>query len=137
MGQRVFFLRTILTALPKPAEAHLRRFGEPRVEMFWIWRPIANEDLHVARICAGLGRQPACGLLFVRLGLGTPDLLGWAESGFVPGSLHIEQNPRELWLLGGDDPGPFKRWVGYSWGQISIGPVERHVDKPKKKTKKR
>jgi len=129
--------RTLLAALPKDAESHLRRFGEPRVEMFWIWRPIANEDLHVARICAGLGKQPACGLLFVRLGLGAPDLLGWAESGIVPGSLHIEQNPRQLWILGGDDPGPFKRWVGYAWGQISIGPVERHVDKPPKSKKKR
>jgi formylglycine-generating enzyme len=125
--------RAFLGALPKDGEAKLRRFGEPRVEMFWIWRPIANEDLHVARICAGLGKQPSCSLLFVRLGIGAPEALGFAESGFVPGSLHIEQNPRELWMLGGDDPGPFKRWVGYAWGQISIGPVERHVDKPKKK----
>jgi hypothetical protein len=51
--------------------------------------------------------------------------------------LHIEQNPKQLWILGGDDPGPFKRWVGYAWGQISIGPVERHVDRPSKKKKKR
>jgi hypothetical protein len=129
--------RTFLTALPKDAASRLRRFGEPRVEMFWIWRPVGNEELHVARICAGLGKQPACGLLFVRLGLAAPDLLGWAESGIVPGSLHIEQNPRELWLLGGDDPGPFKRWVGYAWGQISIGPIERHVGKPRKTKKKR
>lgn len=125
--------RAFLGALPKDAEVKLRRFGEPRVEMFWIWRPIANEDLHVARICAGLGKQPSCSLLFVRLGIGAPEVLGLAETGFVPGSLHIEQNARELWILGGDDPGPFKRWVGYAWGQISIGPIERHVDKPKKK----
>lgn len=124
--------RTFLQTLPKEAETKLRRYGEPRVEMFWIWRPIANDDLHVARICAGLGKQPACGLLFVRLGIGVPERLSWVESGFVPGSLHIEQNPREIWLLGGDDPGPFKRWIGYSWGQISIGPIERHVDKPRK-----
>jgi hypothetical protein len=39
--------------------------------------------------------------------------------------------------LAGDGPGPFKRWVGYAWGQISIGPIERHVDKPRKKTKKK
>jgi hypothetical protein len=129
--------RTFLGALPREAEERLRRFGEPRVEMFWIWRPIANEDLHVARICAGLGKQPSCGLLFVRLGVGAPDLLGWAESGFVPGSLHIEQNAREVWLLGGDDPGPFKRFIVYTWGKITIGPVERHVGKAKKKTKKR
>lgn len=124
--------RTFLATLPKEAETKLRRFGEPRVEMFWIWRPIANDDLHVARICAGLGKQPSCGLLFVRLGQGVPELLTWIESGFVPGSLHIEQNAREVWLLGGDDPGPFKRWIGYSWGQISVGPLERHVDKPRK-----
>lgn len=128
--------RTFMTALPADAERQLRRFGEPRVEMFWIWRPIANEDLHVARVCAGLGKQPSCGLLFLRLGVGSPDLLGWAESGFVPGSLHIEREPRELWILGGDDPGPFKRFVSYSWGQISIGPIERHVARPAKKSKR-
>lgn len=129
--------RTLLGALPSDAAARLRRYGQPRVEMFWIWRPVANEELHVGRICAGFGKQPACGLLFVRLGLAAPDLLGWAESGTVPGSLHIEQNPRELWILAGDDPGPFKRWVGYAWGQISIGPIERHVDKPRRKSKKK
>jgi formylglycine-generating enzyme len=129
--------RTFLAAMPGDAAARLRRSGQPRVEMFWIWRPVANEELHVARICAGLGKQPACGLLFVRLGLAAPDVLGWADSGIVPGSLHIEQNPRELWILAGDGPGPFKRWVGYAWGQISIGPIERHVDKPRKKTKKK
>jgi formylglycine-generating enzyme len=128
--------RAFLGTLPKDAEARLRRFGGPRVEMFWIWRPIANEDLHVARICAGLGKQPACGLLFLRFGLGAPELLGWAESGFVPGSLHVEQNPRQVWLLGGDDPGPFKRLVEYAWGEISIGAIERHVDKPKRKKKR-
>lgn len=129
--------RTLMAALPADAEHQLRRFGEPRVEMFWIWRPIANEDLHVARICAGLGKQPSCGLLFLRLGVGAPDLLGWAESGFVPGSLHIEREPRELWILGGDDPGPFKRFVSYAWGHINIGPIERHVARPVKKKGKR
>jgi hypothetical protein len=124
--------RSFMTVLPKEAEKRLRRFGTPRVEMFWVWRPVANEELHVARICAGLGKQPACGLLFVRLGTGLPESLTWLESGFVPGSLHIEQDAREVWLLGGDDPGPFKRWIGYSWGQLSVGPVERHVDKPRK-----
>jgi formylglycine-generating enzyme required for sulfatase activity len=128
--------RTFMAALPDDAEHHLRRFGEPRVEMFWIWRPIANEDLHVARICAGLGKQPSCGLLFLRLGVAAPDVLGWAETGFIPGSLHIEREPRELWILGGDDPGPFKRFVSYSWGRISIGPIERHVAKPRKKSKR-
>jgi hypothetical protein len=128
--------RAFMGALPTDAERQLRRFGEPRVEMFWIWRPISNEDLHVARICAGLGKQPSCGLLFLRLGVGAPEVLGWAESGFVPGSLHIEHEPRELWILGGDDPGPFKRFVSYSWGQISIGPIERHVARPAKKKKR-
>lgn len=127
---------TFLGALPADAETKLRRFGEPRVEMFWIWRPIPNEDLHVARICAGLGKQPSCGLLFVRLSVGAPDMLGWAESGFVPGSLHIEREPREIWLLGGDDPGPFKRFIVYAWGKLNIGPVERHVGKAKKKKKR-
>jgi formylglycine-generating enzyme len=125
--------QAFLGVLPADTEKQLRRYGEPRVEMFWIWRPLANEELHVARICAGLGKQPSCSLLFTRLGLGAPEVLGLASSGFVPGSLHIEQNPRELWILGGDDPGPFKRHVAYGWGKLSIGAVERHVARPRKK----
>jgi formylglycine-generating enzyme len=128
--------QAFLGALPADAEKQLRRYGEPRVEMFWIWRPLANEELHVARICAGLGKQPSCSLLFTRLGLGAPEVLGVASSGFVPGSLHIEQNPRELWILGGDDPGPFKRHVAYAWGSISIGAVERHVARPSRKKRR-
>jgi hypothetical protein len=127
--------RTFLELLPEDARTELKRFGLPRVEMYWIWRPIGNEELHAARICAGLGKQPSCGVLFSRLGSGVPELLGWAESGFVPGSLHIERDSRDIWLLGGDDPGPFKRWVGYAWGKISIGPIERRVPKPTKTRK--
>jgi hypothetical protein len=59
-----------------------------------------------------------------------------ASTGFVPGSLHIEQNPRELWILGGDDPGPFKRHVTYAWGKIAIGGVERHVARPARKKRR-
>lgn len=128
--------QAFLGALAADTEKQLRRYGEPRVEMFWIWRPIANEELHVARICAGLGKQPSCVLLFTRLGLGAPEVLGVASSGFVPGSLHIEQNARELWILGGDDPGPFKRHVSYAWGKIGIGAVERHVARPARKKRR-
>ena len=35
--------RIFLAALPSDAAARLRRYGQPRVEMFWIWRPVANE----------------------------------------------------------------------------------------------
>lgn len=128
--------QAFLSVLPAELETNMRRFGLPRVEMFWIWRPVANEEIHVARICAGLGKQPSCTLLFTRLGLGAPEVLGVASSGIVPGSLHVEQNPRELWILAGDDPGPFKRRVVYGWGQITIGPVERHVPKPARKKRR-
>jgi formylglycine-generating enzyme len=123
-------------ALPSDVELSMRRFGEPRVEMYWVWRPVANEELHVARICAGLGKQPSCYLLFTRLGLGAPDVLGVASSGIVPGSLHMEHDAGELWILGGDDPGPFKRRVVYTWGKVTIFPLERHVGKASRKPKR-
>jgi formylglycine-generating enzyme required for sulfatase activity len=141
--------RALLGSLPDDAETHLRRFGLPRVEMFYIWRPIANEELYVARVCAGLGKQPACGMLFARMGLGAPERLGFASTGFIPGTLHIERDAGELlstqpggfqpriWVLGGDDPGPFKRKVVYQYGKIHIGEIERHVGKPKGKGRPR
>ena len=49
--------------------------------------------------------------------------------------LHMDTDPRDVWLFGGDELGQFRRQVGYVWGQVSVGPKERKVPRPKKKKK--
>ena len=66
--------------------------------------------------------------------------MAWGSSGLYIASLHQEQDPRDLWLLGGDEVGRFKRLIAYSWGRVTMHPEDRHVGKPddkKKKKKKR
>jgi formylglycine-generating enzyme len=117
-----------------PEEAR-REIGDPSRLVFergWIWRPVGNEELQIIGGCSGLGVEPACGILIVRIVVGRPVLLAWASSGHWAPMLHAERDPRDLWLFGGDDLGQFKRLVAYVWGKVSVGERERRVPRPRK-----
>jgi hypothetical protein len=66
--------------------------------------------------------------------------VGWAPSGLFIASLHQERDPKDVWMLGGDEVGRFKRLIGYAWGRVTVHAEDRHVgkvdDKRKKKKKK-
>jgi hypothetical protein len=130
-------VKKLLGVLPEPARSDLERRGAVTIDRVWVWRPIGNEELYAARVCAGISHNPACGILVVRLLLDKAMALGWASSGHNLGSLHFDQRvAREVWLLGGDDLGPFKRLIAYEWGRVSVGPEERRVPKVQKKKKR-
>ncbi len=40
-------------------------------------------------------------------------------------SLAEAETPRELFLMGGDRNGAFRRRVSYAWGRIAVGEKER------------
>jgi sulfatase modifying factor 1 len=129
----------LLAALPEEAQRALSRGGAPRVERLWTWRPIGNENLAVAAVCSGLGTRPACGVLVARDELGKATALGWGSSGLFIASAHMDREPRDLWILGGDELGRFKRLIGYAWGRVSVHAEDRRVGRDlgkKKKTKK-
>jgi sulfatase modifying factor 1 len=101
------------------------------------WRPISNEQLLAFTACTD-GPQPhRCGLLIGRDPPGQPTALGWAATGFVPSSLHMDERAENLWLLGFDVQGRFKRLVRYQAGLVLIGPKERRVPVPKSKKRSR
>jgi formylglycine-generating enzyme len=130
----------ILRALPEEARTALARGGAPRVERLWVWRPVRNEELEVVSVCSGLGIRPACGLLITRDQLGVSEYVGWAPSGLFIASLHQEPDPKDVWMLGGDEVGRFKRLIGYAWGRVTVHAEDRHVgkvDDAKKKKKKK
>jgi hypothetical protein len=107
-----------------------------RFERMWWWRPIGNEELVVLGGCAGLGRKPTCGIVVARVILDRPKPLAWASSGNWVPNVHVDRDPRDLWLFGGDELGSFRRLVGYVWGRVTVGVRERRVPRPKNKRRK-
>lgn len=125
-----------LSLLPDDAKQDIGREKGFRFEREWIWRPIGNEELRVLAGCSSLPVQPACGIVIVRPTLTTPKVLSWVSSGRWAAMIHMDADPRDIWLFGGDELGQFRRQVGYVWGHVSVGPKERKVPRPKKKKKK-
>lgn len=107
-----------------------------RFDRMWLWRPIGNEELTVLGGCAGIGREPACGVLVVRVHLDRPRALAWASSGHWVPMVHVDVDPRDLWLFGGDPLGSFRCLVSYVWGRVGVGPRERRFPRPAKRPAK-
>jgi hypothetical protein len=127
----------LLGVLPEEALQALKRGGTPRVDRMWHWRPVANEELIAASVCAGLGYRPSCGILVARDQLGRASFVAWAPSGYMQPTLHMDYDPRDVWLLGADEQGRYKRLVAYAWGRVTVHGEERRVGPPKKKSKKK
>jgi hypothetical protein len=126
----------LLRALPDEARTALARGGNPRVERLWIWRPVGNEELEIAAVCSGLGTRPACGVLVCRDELGKAEAVAWAPSGLFIASVHQERDPKDLWMLGGDELGRFKRLIAYAWGRVTVHGEDRQVGKMDAASKK-
>lgn len=127
--------RRLARHLPDKARAELAHPDKLDLERMWTWRPIGNEQLVVMGGCVGVGKNPRCGVLVVRVTLDRPHILAWASSGHWMPSVHKDVQPRDLWLFGGDELGSFRRLVAYAWGRIDVGSKERRI--PKRKGKAR
>jgi formylglycine-generating enzyme required for sulfatase activity len=117
----------LLKVLPAEARASLLRHGALVPDRMWSWWPAGNDELVVLSVCAGSGRRALCGVLVARVVLGKPNALVWADGGTWQPLLHAENDPRDIWLLGGDDPGAFRRRISYLWGTVRVGPRERRI----------
>jgi len=127
----------VMALLPEDAKRDIADRGKFRFEREWVWRPVGNEELHVLGGCSGLAVKPACGVAVVRVTLVKPQVLTWVSSGHWAPMIHMDVDPRDLWLFGGDELGQFRRLVGYVWGNVSVGTKERKVPRPKSKKKKK
>jgi len=122
--------RRLLEALPDEARADISGHGPIEPSRMWSWWPMGNDPLLIMSICAGSGRRAACGIAIARVVLGRPIVLAWAEGGSWDPMLDAENDPRTVWLLGGDDPGALRRKVNYEWGKVTVGPRERRLKSP-------
>ncbi len=129
--------RSLESLLPEQAKQELPKSHDFKIDRMWFWRPIGNEELVVAGGCAGVGKQPACGILIARVVLDRPKILAWVSSGHWAATMHTDRDARDLWLFAGDDMGSFRRLVGYVWGRVSVGPKERRFLPPKRTTRKK
>jgi hypothetical protein len=124
----------LIRLVPDSAEVDPKSFVADRM---WLWRPIANDELVAMNGCSGIARDPRCGVLVARLSLDRPKVLVWASSGRRLPSLHAEKDARAVWLLSVDYQGRFTRRIGYAYGQVSAGPIERRVPDPPKPTRRK
>jgi sulfatase modifying factor 1 len=117
----------LIRVLPEEARTVLTRHGAIAPDRMWTWWPAGNDELTILSLCAGMGRRALCGVLIARVVLGKPSALVWAEGGTWQPMLHAENDPRDVWLLGGDDPGAFRRRISYVWGHVNVGARERRI----------
>lgn len=121
---------SLIAALPIEARATLEGAGSIQRERVWLWRPIANEELHLMALC-GRGRPPPrgpeCGLLLSRMAPSRVQTLAWVSSGRWVANLHRPGPHELLFLIGGDRRGSFKRLIAYDSGDIAVGELSRGI----------
>lgn len=121
--------------LPKQVEALLTdearaELGAPvvfRISRAWLWHPIGNEELVVVGGCnSETDFHRRCGVAIVRLGSQVA-ALSWAGSGVYLPTLEHQNDPRFVWVYGGDDRSHFRKLVRYAWGRVVTGELQRNV----------
>jgi hypothetical protein len=126
----------VFAVLPSEALEELGSRRKLNPWKMWYWNPIANEELVVVSGCSTGADPHICGAVVARASFDAVNVLAWASAAHWPVSLHPERNPRDLWLLGGDDVGRFKRRIAYAWGEVRVGEIERRVGPLKPPAKK-
>ncbi len=119
--------RRVEAHLPDEARAELRRDETFRVSRQWFWHPIGNEELLVASGCTSGAPKRDCGVIVSRISMNEPVPLAWASSGVYVSSLKVENDPRFLWVYGGDARSHFRRLLTYAWGRVAEGVLQRNV----------
>jgi len=130
-------LTQILEALPDEAHTALGNVAPASVDHQWLWHPIGNEELYVTRLCSGLGLRPACGIVVNRRTLGRVTALAWASSRHWLPSVETDRDPRDLWLIGGDETGTYQRLIQYRFGTLSVTAEEHRLRDSESKSKKK
>jgi hypothetical protein len=98
-----------------------------KIERVWAWHPLGNEDLWIAGGCArpGAKENARCGVVIARMRAGLVSSLAWVASEWWQPTIGEADTAREIFLMGGDRNGAFRRRVSYAWGRIAIGDKER------------
>lgn len=129
-------LQRLLTHAPPEIASDLRRSEWDGLAAY-SWRPLGNERLDVLVVCARRARPPSCGVLVGRDTPGFPTVLGYADTGYATSKLYVDVSPDDVWLLGTDNLGRYRRLVHYDWGVVTVSPKYRNVAPPDTKHAKK
>ncbi|MCC6645810.1 MAG: SUMF1/EgtB/PvdO family nonheme iron enzyme [Polyangiaceae bacterium] len=131
----------LLAAPPNDlSDAMVSRAAERfKVAHAWRWRPVGNEELVLQSGCAHPrpGGHAACGVAIGRQGAAALAPVGFASSSWWLPTLHQEGPTSELWVIGGDELGAFRRRVRYASGRVVIGDPEYKSAEGRKKKKRK
>lgn len=130
-------MRRLVAVMPAGADQDLGKDQKFVPDRMWVWHPMGNEELVVVGGCVRARNPLRCGVIVGRQSFDSMSSLAWVSSGHWFPSLHPEKDPKDVWLLGGDEIGRYKRLIAYTWGEVRVGPKERRLPKLpiKKKTK--
>ena len=97
------------------------------MERLWTWHPLGNEELVIGGGCARAGQKERarCGVVIARLRYDAAASLAWVPSEYWQPQVAEAETPREIFLMGGDRNGAFRRRVSYAWGRIAVAEKER------------
>jgi hypothetical protein len=98
-----------------------------KMERLWAWHPLGNEELWIGGGCVRPGKKERahCGVVIGRMRYDTAVSLAWVPTEYWQPTIAEAETARELFLLGGDRNGAFRRRVTYAWGKIAVGDKER------------
>lgn len=128
----------IEAAMPQPLSAMIPSSGNGawQTDKLWAWAPIGNELLTIASGCAHPSVHAVCGVIVSRVSESHADPLAFVPSGWWIPNVQIDQDPRILWVYGGDAQGKYRVRVAYLWGRIGMAAPERGaLTMPKRKRK--
>jgi formylglycine-generating enzyme required for sulfatase activity len=120
-----------LLGLVPPEVIEAGNVGRPeqryRVERVWTWHPLGNEELLIGGGCARAGEkeQARCGVVIARMRFDTAVSLAWVPTDYWQPTVGEADTPREIYLMGGDRNGAFRRKLSYAWGRIAVAEKER------------
>ncbi len=121
-------LHRLLERVPPAIAAELKDLKWEGVAGY-IWRPLGNERLNAISLCTHRSVPQNCGVLIGRDTPGSPVVLGFAGTGYFPSKLYVDVAPEDVWVVGNDASGAFRRLIHYGWGALTIGPKERNLSR--------
>ena len=93
-------------------------------------------ELIIGGGCTAGTTHRECGVVVARVTGESIEPLAWASSGVYVPAPHIENNPRFLWVYGGDVRSHYRRLLTYAWGRVALGEIQRNVRLPPPQKKK-
>jgi len=110
--------------VPAEVQEPRRRLSMKRI---WAWHPLGNEELWIGGGCVrpGAKERARCGVVIGRLRFDAAVALAWIPSDYWQPTITEAETAREVFLMGGDRNGAFRRRVTYAWGRITIGAKHR------------